>query len=156
MKPFLLQAATLCGLALLPFAAQAQRVRYDHNGQADVLAENLMLVETAVARHVTGVPRGGMGQVVFFRSVRGGAGGEIPVTEYGKPLHALAQGGWFVALVPAGTHRYGVDGRELPLDVRAGRNHFVRIAGEGDELRMSQSSAMVFLNATGSRPLPQL
>lgn len=155
MKSFMARTMALCALVLLSFPTQAQRVRYDHNGQADVLAENLMLVETAVARDITGIPSGSMGQVVFFRSVRGNDD-ELPVTEDGQLLHALGQGGWFVALVPAGSHRYEIGGRELPLDIRPGRSYFVRIAGQGAGLRVSQSSAMVFLNATGSRPLPRL
>lgn len=82
MKSFMARTMALCALVLLSFPTQAQRVRYDHNGQADVLAENLMLVETAVARDITGIPSGSMGQVAFFRSVRGDDG-ELPVTEYG-------------------------------------------------------------------------
>lgn len=151
MKAQLLLLGTLLMLSL---PATAQRARYDHNGQADVVATNLMLIEAAVVRDLTGLPPERMGQVVFFRGGR--PGGDIVVRDNGVRLYTLAQGNWFVALVPAGVHHYTVDGAALSLDVQPGRSYYVRAAGAPDSARLARSNAMVFLNAAGSRPLPQL
>lgn len=157
MKRFSYRAAALVVLLLPCLPAMAQRVRYDANGQADVVAENFTLVEAAVIRDVTGQAPQSRGQVVFFRSDRPAAdAGELLVREKGNALHALAAGGYFVAVVPPGLHRYHVDGQSLSLEVRPGRCYYVRVAGRGVDSRLSQSNAMVFLNATGSRPLPRL
>lgn len=148
-------AALLGMLVLLSLPAMAQRVRYDHNGQADVVATNLVIVEAAVVRDLTGMPPERMGQVVFFRATHLG-GGDLVVHDNGARLHTLAQGNWFVALAPIGVHHYTVDGRTLALDVQSGQAYYVRAIGDGGAARLSRSNAMVFLNAAGSRPLPQL
>jgi hypothetical protein len=157
MKTLLTRTAALCALVLLSLPVHAQRVRYDTNGQADVLAERLLLVEAAVVRDITGKPSGSMGQVVFFRPDRPAANaGEVRVSESGTELHPLPGGSWFVALVPAGLHSYQVDGERIDLDVRGGRSYFVRCAGADTRVRLSESNAMVFLNAANSRPLPTM
>jgi hypothetical protein len=155
MSRFMIKFAALGLLALMAVPAQAQRVRYDHNGQADVVATNFMVVEDALAMQVTGQPVGNLGQVVFFRPDRS-ATGDVMVNDGGREVHALPQGEWFVALVHPGEHAFNVDGREIPLQVQAGRSYFVRVAGAADAPRLSRANAMVFLAATGSRPMPQL
>lgn len=142
-------------LALAAIPAQAQRVRYDHNGQADVVATNFMVVEAALAQQVTGQPAGNLGQVVFFRPGRS-ATGDVMVSDGGRELHALPDGQWFVALVHPGEHAFAVDGHGIPLRVQAGRSYFVRVAGAAGMPRLSHSNPMGFLAAAGSRPMPQL
>lgn len=155
LKSLPARAALLGVLVLLSLPAMAQRVRYDHNGQADVVATNLLIVEAAVVRDLTGMPPERMGQVVFFRASRMG-GGDLVVHDNGTRLHNLARGNWFVALAPIGVHHYTVDGRALALDVQPGQAYYVRASADGGAARLSRSNAMVFLNAAGSRPLPQL
>lgn len=151
-KSMLPRAAAFCMLVLLALPAMAQRARYDHNGQADVVATNQMIVEAAVVKDLTGMPPERLGQVVFFRGGRPG-GDELVVRDGSARLHALAEGNWFVALVPAGVHHYAIDGHSMALDVQPGRSYYVRASGNGG---LSRSNVMVFLNAAGSRPLPQM
>ena len=157
MKTLPYRLAALCALLLIALPAMAQRVKYEANGQADALADNLMLVEAAVIRDVTGLAPSSMGQVVFFRSDRpAGDAPELLVREGDADLHVLPSGGFFVAVVPPGTHQYSVNGQALSLDVEAGHCYYVRAADNGGRSRLAASNAMVFLNAAGSRPLPRL
>jgi hypothetical protein len=157
MKTLPYRLAALCALLLIALPAMAQRVKYEANGQADALADNLMLVEAAVIRDVTGLAPSSMGQVVFFRSDRpAGDAPELLVREGDADLHALPSGGYFVAVVPPGTHHYSVNGQTLSVDVEAGHCYYLRAADSGGRSRLTTSNAMVFLNATGSRPLPRL
>jgi hypothetical protein len=157
MKTFSCRLAVLCALLLVALPALAQRVKYEANGQADVTADNFMLVEAAVIRDVTGLAPSSMGQVVFFRSDRpAGDAPELQVREGDADLHALPGGGYFVAVVPPGMHHYSVNGQVLSLDVEAGRCYYLRAADNGGRSRLAASNAMVFLNAAGSRPLPRM
>lgn len=157
MKAVLCRVAALGALLLSCLPVMAQRVRYDGNGQADVVAVNFDVVQAAVIRDVTGLAPESRGQVVFFRSQRGAADADaIRVQENGADLHPLPAGGWFVAVVPPGPHHYGVDGQAVDLQVEAGRCYYLRASGAGDAARLSPSNAMVFLKAAGSRPLPRL
>lgn len=155
MSRLMIRFAALGVLVLAAIPAQAQRVRYDHNGQADVVATNFMVVEDALATQVTGQPAGNLGQVVFFRPDRS-ATGDVMVSDGGRAVHPLPDGQWFVALVHPGNHAFAVDGREIALQVLPGRSYFVRVAGAAGAPRLSRSNAMVFLSAAGSRPMPQL
>jgi hypothetical protein len=150
-----IRIAALCALALAAAPAEAQRVRYDHNGQADVVATNFTLVEAALAGQVIGRPVARLGQVVFFRPERA-ASGEVMVRDGGREMRALPEGQWFVALVAPGEHAFDIDGGRIAVKVQPGRSYFVRVAGTAEAPRLSRSSPIGFLVATGSRPMPQL
>jgi hypothetical protein len=157
MKSLLLRSMVLSALLLACLPALAQRVRYENNGQADVTAVNLELVEAAVIRDVTGHAPENVGQIVFFRPDRPAANAApVSVSENGADLHPLPGGSWFVAVVPPGIHDYSVGGRTITLEVKPGHCYYLRAAGSAERVQLSQSNAMVFLNATGSRPLPRL
>jgi len=150
-----MRCAALAALALVAANAQAQHVRYDQNGQADVVATHFMVVNDALVRQGTGRPAGDMGQVVFFRPARA-ATGDVMVSEGGREVYGLPDGGWFVALVRPGEHTFAVDGQQIPLLVQPGRSYFVRVAGAAGAPRLSRSTPIAFLSATGSRPMPQM
>ena len=55
-----------------------------------------------------------------------------------------------------GEHTFAVDGQQIPLLVQPGRSYFVRVAGAAGAPRLSRSTPIAFLSATGSRPMPQM
>lgn len=140
-----------CAMALAAFPALAQTVRFIGEGPAFAYYEDQMITERIVDQ-VIGAPVGEGAQVVFFRAVGAGSG-QVRLAEGDRFLAELPAGAYYAIAVAPGPHTYSVDGRPLPLDVRAGTRSFVRIGIPGQEQHAVPSHALTFLRlSTNLRP----
>lgn len=156
MNSILFRSATLFALLVFCMPAIAQRTRFESQGEAFIAAEEMDMVEIALARHVFGVPPSGMGHIVFFRPATA-ATTDFEVRENGAELAKLPSGSYFVVAVQPGMHSFTVDaetGDVLTVQVKPGRTHYVKAThrrAAGERPYLSRADAMAFLDVAVGR-----
>ena len=150
MRIFVSTLAVSCLLASVPFAASAQKVTVQNQGQASLDAEKTRVVAKAITNSV-GEPMRGGGQVILFRADNS-PGEAIEVSADGHALGGLSPGMYFDVDASGGTHAYAAEGAPLAVEVGAGKTHYVQvIRNRAGNAQLRAVTADKFQRVAGSR-----
>lgn len=143
--------AGLCALLALCLPAAAQSVRYQWQGQAHIVAEQMAVVESIIDR-VLGPQASDRSQIVFYRPVGRGVTGEVPLHRDGILVAQLPVGAYYFIVVPPGSYTFALEGDPLVLDAGPGTRHYIKVSSDPANPRLWPMHAEAFLYmATGKR-----